>query len=150
GLWNVPHVFNVLLIQSHYLPVLRGAYSFNINREPAASFCEAARTKMVFMYVNNQDYWGHLIYADYFDTSHLNNELFDIFSNPLDWKERYIHKDYEKSLEPGAKIEEPCPDVFWFPVVTDTFCDEFVAEFENYGEWSGGKNDVRHNLRLES
>ncbi|GFO21945.1 procollagen-lysine,2-oxoglutarate 5-dioxygenase [Plakobranchus ocellatus] len=141
GLWNVPHISHTLLIQGHKLPALKGAHSFNLNVDADMSFCQAARAKMVFMYVNNQAYWGHLVYADHYDTSHLNNELFDIFNNPLDWKERYIHKDYAKALEDDAEIEMPCPDVYWFPIVTDTFCDEFVAEFENYGQWSSGKNN---------
>ncbi|GFR84006.1 procollagen-lysine,2-oxoglutarate 5-dioxygenase [Elysia marginata] len=145
GLWNVPHLGNAMLIQAHCLPALKQAHSDDLNLDSDMSFSQVARSKMVFMYVDNQAHWGHLVYAEYFDTNHLNNELFDIFNNPLDWKERYIHKDYDKALEEGAVIEQPCPDVYWFPIVTDTFCDEFVAEFENFGKWSGGKN---HDPRL--
>ena len=32
--------------------------------------------------------------------------------------------------------------MFWFPVVTERFCDELVAEMENYGSWSDGSNSV--------
>lgn len=145
GLWNVPHIANALLIQGHYLPAFKQAHSQNLNLDPDMSFSKVARNKVIFMYVDNQVHWGHLVNAEYFDTTHLNNELFNIFQNPVDWKERYIHKDYEKSLEEGAVIEQPCPDVYWFPIVTDTFCDEFVAEFENFGKWSGGTN---HDPRL--
>ncbi|KAK3796261.1 hypothetical protein RRG08_041577 [Elysia crispata] len=145
GLWNIPHLSNTLLIQGHRLPALKGAHSHNLDLDPDMSFCQMARKKMVFMYVDNQAYWGHLVIAEYFETNHLNNELFNIFQNPMDWKERYIHKDYEKALEEEAVIEQPCPDVYWFPIVSDTFCDEFVAEFENFGKWSGGSN---HDPRL--
>ena len=94
------------------------------------------------MYVTNRKKWGHLVVTENFDTSHLNNELFNIFINKLDWAHRYIHKDYATSLAENAEIEMPCPDVYWFPIVSDTFCEEFIAEFENFGKWSGGKNVV--------
>lgn len=37
---------------------------------------------------------------------------------------------------------QPCPDVFWFPVLTEKACDELVEEMEHYGSWSGGKHQV--------
>ncbi|XP_005094861.1 procollagen-lysine,2-oxoglutarate 5-dioxygenase 1 [Aplysia californica] len=141
GLWNVPFVASVLLIQGQRLPLLRDAYTNNPDLDADMSFCEKARQEVLFMYVSNRKYWGHLVYADGFDTSHLHNELFDIFNNRLDWESRYIHENYSTSLQEDVKIEMPCPDVYWFPIVSDTFCDEFVAELENYGQWSGGKNE---------
>lgn len=42
-------------------------------------------------------------------------------------------------------VLQPCPDVFWFPVLTEKFCDELVEEMEHYGSWSGGKHQVRVN-----
>lgn len=38
---------------------------------------------------------------------------------------------------------QPCPDVYWFPIFTDTACDELVEEMEHYGQWSTGDNTVR-------
>lgn len=141
GLWNVPFISHVMLIQGQRLHSLRGGFTYNYEVDPDMSFCEKARDQKVFMYVSNRKYWGHQVNAEGFDTSHLNNELFNIFSNQLDWENRYIHKDYSKALEKDIVIDQPCPDVYWFPIVTDTFCDEFVAEFENFGKWSGGKNE---------
>ena len=60
---------------------------------------------------------------------------------------RYLHPNYSTSLEAETKVEEPCPDVFWFPIFTEKFCAEFVAEAEHYGEWSDGSNA---DSRLES
>ncbi|XP_059152546.1 procollagen-lysine,2-oxoglutarate 5-dioxygenase 1-like isoform X2 [Physella acuta] len=141
GLWNVPHVTNLILIHGHKLPALKDGFSFSPDYDPDISFCQKARQQVIFMYLTNQDRWGHLVYADEFDTKHLHSELFEIFNNRLDWEYRYIHSNYSKSLATDAVIEMPCPDVYWFPIVTDTFCDEFVAEFENFGQWSGGKNE---------
>ena len=35
---------------------------------------------------------------------------------------------------------QPCPDVFWYPLFTEQFCDEIVAEMEHLGAWSDGSN----------
>lgn len=42
----------------------------------------------------------------------------------------------------GGTIFQPCPDVFWFPVLSERACDELVEEMEHYGKWSGGKHHV--------
>ena len=41
-------------------------------------------------------------------------------------------------------ILQPCPDVYWYPLVTDKFCQDYIEEMENFGQWSGGKNVVSH------
>lgn len=43
---------------------------------------------------------------------------------------------------------QPCPDVYWFPVVTPTFCTHLIEEMENFGQWSDGSNKVCHFLSL--
>ena len=87
--------------------------------------------------------WGHLLNADDFDTSHLHNELWEIVNNQYDWEQRYLHDNYTQSLEEDAEIASPCPDVYWFPMVTDRFADELVAVMEKHGSWSDGTNNVR-------
>ena len=42
--------------------------------------------------------------------------------------------------------EQPCPDVYWFPMFTERFCADFVAEAEHFGKWSDGSNNVRIQL----
>ncbi|KAK1795179.1 hypothetical protein P4O66_009920 [Electrophorus voltai] len=59
-----------------------------------------------------------------------------------DWKEKYIHPNYTQIFSENH-VEQPCPDVFWFPVLTEQACDELVEEMENYGSWSGGKHEDR-------
>ena len=64
---------------------------------------------------------------------------------------RYIHPDYARNLADsseeeggeGANFSEPCPDVYWFPIVSHRFADELVAECEHFGKWSDGSNTVR-------
>uniref|UniRef100_A0A9L9PXC2 Procollagen-lysine,2-oxoglutarate 5-dioxygenase 2 n=1 Tax=Homo sapiens TaxID=9606 RepID=A0A9L9PXC2_HUMAN len=62
----------------------------------------------------------------------------------MDWKEKYINRDYSKIFTENI-VEQPCPDVFWFPIFSEKACDELVEEMEHYGKWSGGKH---HDSRI--
>lgn len=33
--------------------------------------------------------------------------------------------------------------MYWFPLLTEQMCDELVEEMEHYGQWSGGRHEVR-------
>lgn len=33
--------------------------------------------------------------------------------------------------------------MYWFPLLTEQMCDELVGEMEHYGQWSGGRHEVR-------
>ena len=46
GLWNVPYMSNVLLIQGQLLSTLKDAYTHNRNIDPDMSFCEKARQEV--------------------------------------------------------------------------------------------------------
>ena len=60
------------------------------------------------------------------------------------WEKKYIHPEYKKYLEADFKLEEPCTDVFWFPLFSAQFCWDLIDEVEQFGLWSGGKHDVSH------
>ena len=30
--------------------------------------------------------------------------------------------------------------MFWFPVVTDEFCEDLIVMMEHFGQWSGGRH----------
>ncbi|XP_046571507.1 multifunctional procollagen lysine hydroxylase and glycosyltransferase LH3-like [Haliotis rubra] len=141
GLWNVPFISSTYLVQGQKLPSLRNAYSINSELDPDMSFTKHVRDQGSFLYVTNRQKFGHLVEVDHYETDHYVNDMFDIFNNPTEWEERYIHPDYAKSLNEDADILQPCPDVFWFPVVTEQFCKDFVDTMENFGQWSGGKNE---------
>ena len=97
---------------------------------------------MIRTIVTNRANFGHLVDADNFNTEHLNNELWEISRNRWDWEQRYIHVNYSQGLEENAILTQPCPDVYWFPIVTERFADELVAEVEHNGKWSDGSNKV--------
>ena len=93
------------------------------------------------MYATNTQYFGHLINPESFNTSLIRPEMYEIFTNYEDWINRYVHENYSKYIESNDKYLQPCPDVYWFPVVSDEFCDDLIVMTEHFGEWSGGRNN---------
>lgn len=140
GLWNVPFLMNAILVQGSRLNKLRGAHVSSATLDPDMAFCKRARELGYFMYVTNQKRHGHLANPENYEMHHVNNDLYNLFENPYDWERRYLHENYSQSLQADAQIEMPCPDVYWFPIVSDTFCDEFVETMEASDKWSSGSN----------
>jgi len=141
GLWNFPFISGAYLINGSLIKneETRPNYINNL-LDADMAFAVNNRDRDIFMYISNRVDWGHLINADNFDTSHLHNEMYQIFDNRWDWELRYLHANWSKSLEPNSTLIQPCPDVYWFPVLTPRYCREHVAEVENFGKWSDGSN----------
>ncbi|XP_033841716.1 procollagen-lysine,2-oxoglutarate 5-dioxygenase 2 isoform X2 [Periophthalmus magnuspinnatus] len=142
GVWNIPFMAHVYLIQGATLRnELKERNHFVLEKlDPDMAFCRNVRELGVFMYITNRHEFGRLISTANYNISHYNNDLWQIFENPVDWKEKYIHQNYTQIFTHNY-MEEPCPDVFWFPVLTEKACDELVEEMEHYGSWSGGKHE---------
>ncbi|CAH8641938.1 unnamed protein product [Heterobilharzia americana] len=146
GIWNVPLVRSAYLISRW---AVRKLVDTKLGDEIDMNFAKEARDKNIFMFVDNQMEFGYLINADNYTYNHLHNDLWQIFDNPQDWEEQYIHPLYFNSVKPEvtmADIEQPCPDVFWFPLLTELFCKQLIEEVENFGQWSNGDN---YDPRLE-
>lgn len=45
-----------------------------------------------------------MVNAENFDTSHLNNELYEITNNRWDWEKRYIHPNYSRNLDLNVSV----------------------------------------------
>lgn len=60
------------------------------------------------------------------------------------WEKKYLHPEFNRYLNtvPFSELEQPCPDVFWMPIVTTKFCWDLIDEMEHYGKWSGGGHQV--------
>uniref|UniRef100_A0A4W3H928 procollagen-lysine 5-dioxygenase n=2 Tax=Callorhinchus milii TaxID=7868 RepID=A0A4W3H928_CALMI len=163
GLWNVPYMAHVYLIQGEVLRThMKEKNHFVLDRMDAdMSLCRTVREmtiekekgsptpesfhmfkppKGIFMYITNLHEFGRLISTQNYNTSHLHSDIWQIFDNPLDWREKYIHPDYSKIFSEDM-VEQPCPDVYWFPIFSDTMCDHLVEEMEHYGIWSGGRSE---------
>ncbi|XP_077365334.1 procollagen-lysine,2-oxoglutarate 5-dioxygenase 2 isoform X2 [Festucalex cinctus] len=141
GVWNIPYMAHIYLVQGSVLRnELKEKNYFVLEKlDPDMALCKHTRDLGVFMYLTNRHDFGRLLSAANYNTSHYNSDLWQIFENPLDWKEKYIDPNYMKIFTENY-LEEPCPDVFWFPIFTEKACDEIVEEMENHGSWSGGKH----------
>uniref|UniRef100_A0A674DP20 procollagen-lysine 5-dioxygenase n=1 Tax=Salmo trutta TaxID=8032 RepID=A0A674DP20_SALTR len=142
GVWNIPYMAHIYLIKGEVLRnQLKERNHFVLEKlDPDMALCRHARELGMFMYITNRHEFGRLISTANFNTSHYNSDLWQIFENPVDWKEKYIHPNYTHIFTENY-LEEPCPDVFWFPVFTERACDELVEEMEHYGSWSGGSHE---------
>lgn len=140
GVWNVPFISEAILMTSEFVHTNKIAFE-DINLDPDMMFAKTLRDQDVFMYATNMHQFGHLVNPDGFNTTLTRPEMYEIFNNFDDWAARFIHQEYYKALEPESKLEQPCPDVYWFPIVTDEFCASLIDMMETYGQWSGGKNN---------
>uniref|UniRef100_A0A672P6Z4 Procollagen-lysine,2-oxoglutarate 5-dioxygenase 1 n=1 Tax=Sinocyclocheilus grahami TaxID=75366 RepID=A0A672P6Z4_SINGR len=141
GLWNVPYVSHIFLMKADALRTdLKDPDLFeSATLDPDMAFCSKVRNKGVFMFVTNVHTYGRVLSTENYQTNHLHNDLWQVFENPVEWEERYIHENYSNVLKDGF-IETPCPDVYWFPVFTDVACKHLIEEMEHFGQWSGGGN----------
>ncbi|KAK9401183.1 PLOD2: Procollagen-lysine-2-oxoglutarate 5-dioxygenase 2 [Crotalus adamanteus] len=146
GVWNVPYVANIYLIKGQILrsEMNERNYFAREKLDSDMAMCRNAREMGIFMYLTNRHEFGRLVSTANYNTSHYNNDLWQIFENPVDWKETYINPNYSKIFTENI-VEQPCPDVFWFPIFSETACNELVEEMEHFGQWSGGKH---HDSRI--
>jgi procollagen-lysine,2-oxoglutarate 5-dioxygenase len=148
GVWNVPYISSCYLLHGSLLHDADTRPSFVADGLDAdMALCHNLREADVFLHVTNREAFGHLINAEDFSTEHLHNDMYEIVNNKEDWERRYLHANYSQNLEEGREHAQPCPDVFWFPIMSDRFADELVAEMENHGKWSDGTNK---DARLDS
>ncbi|XP_050309615.1 procollagen-lysine,2-oxoglutarate 5-dioxygenase isoform X2 [Anthonomus grandis grandis] len=143
GLWNVPYINSAYVINSTLLKTYdRSQLSYNKPTVDAdMAICQTLRDLDVFMYVSNRVDFGHLINADSYDITRTEPDMYQIFENEQDWEEAYIHPDYPEELNPQHKNEQPCPDVYRFPIVTRKFAQSLINMMESFGKWSSGKNE---------
>ncbi|CAF0816227.1 unnamed protein product [Rotaria sp. Silwood1] len=142
GLFNVPHVAHCYLLNGTFLKSFTPKY-IDATIDPDVKFSQSLRDAEYFIYLNNEINYGHLIDPDNFNISLILPELYEVFNNFKDWKDRYIHPDYYKSLQPNATFQQPCPDVFWFPVVTNEFTQDLIDLMEKFNQWSGSSHADR-------
>ncbi|XP_078101512.1 multifunctional procollagen lysine hydroxylase and glycosyltransferase LH3 [Sander vitreus] len=143
GLWNVPYITQAYLIKGSVLRSKLSQASLFVDETMDADmvFCRSIRDQGVFMFVSNRDEFGRLVASSNFNTSRLHPDMWQIFDNPVDWKEKYISENYSKIFEDEKSfVEQPCPDVYWFPAFSEKMCDHLVETMEHHGEWSGGSH----------
>lgn len=141
GLWNVPFISTVYLVKSSVLT----DFSYELtNTDPDMAVCWHMRSKGIFMHVINTELFGHLIDSDYYEANRTHPDFYQLFNNRYDWERKYIAADYSKQLEKDFVPVQPCPDVYWFSIATEKFCDHLRDIVEAFGKWSDGThNDKR-------
>uniref|UniRef100_A0A7N9AMV3 procollagen-lysine 5-dioxygenase n=1 Tax=Mastacembelus armatus TaxID=205130 RepID=A0A7N9AMV3_9TELE len=158
GLWNVPYISQAYMIKGSVLHSKLAQVSLYVNEamDPDMVFCRSVRDQVtllghrsqdalcpqgVFMFVSNRDEFGRLVASSNFNTSRLHPDMWQIFDNPVDWKEKYIHENYSKIFEDEKSfVDQPCPDVYWFPAFSEKMCDHLVETMEDFGQWSMGSH----------
>ncbi|XP_048860759.1 procollagen-lysine,2-oxoglutarate 5-dioxygenase 1 isoform X1 [Brienomyrus brachyistius] len=141
GIWNVPYITSVYLVKATILRtdlIAENLYQSG-TLDPDMAFCLNVRNQGVFMFVTNRQEFGRVVSTENYQTQHLHNDLWQIFENPVDWEERYIHQNYSRIMSENH-VETPCPDVYWFPIFTEVACRHLIEEMEHYGQWSGGSS----------
>uniref|UniRef100_A0A8C6L5H2 Procollagen-lysine,2-oxoglutarate 5-dioxygenase 1 n=1 Tax=Nothobranchius furzeri TaxID=105023 RepID=A0A8C6L5H2_NOTFU len=152
GVWNVPYVSSVYLVEAGVLrsDLKQNQLFTSSSLDPDMAFCHNVRSQTscvtrafisqgIFMFVSNMDTFGRILSTENYRTEHLHNDLWQIFENQQDWQDRYIHENYTRMMT-DKLVENPCPDVYWFPIFTDVACNHMVEEMEHFGKWSGGGN----------
>ena len=132
AIWNVPYLTGIYLIKREIIEQNPNIYYENSNLDIDMRFCKNIRKKNIFMYVSNMDNYGYIDENEF--------TIYDI--DHIKWEEKYIHHEYIKSRNNLFSIcDEPCKDVYLFPIFTELFCEEIINYCNNLNQWSDGKND---------
>ncbi|CAG9781920.1 unnamed protein product [Diatraea saccharalis] len=148
GIWNVPFITNCYLMKmSVFRNTEAKSISYSVEDTDAdMAFCSNLRQLGIFMHVSNELDFGHLVNPENYDISRTHPDVYSMFDNKIEWEARYLHDDYNINFEEGRKHLMPCPDVYWFPLMSPRFCKEWIEVMEAYGQWSDGSNNDK---RLE-
>lgn len=144
GMWNVPYVSSCFIIKKSKFKYMQYDHE---SFDPDMALCEGLRNNGIFMYVTNVKIYGHLINNEDFNIEKTRPDFYTLLSNQADWEQRYINPMYIEQFNPNFTHKQPCPDVYWFPIVTERFCKDLVAIMEKFGKWSDGSNS---DSRIES
>jgi len=142
GLWNVPCVSLVYLLNVRSVP--NPGLLLHFTRENDKIYCSRPDSRSPSLewpfYLTNAEHLGHRISSNYFNTKRPHPELYQVLQNRFDWEISYLHPNWKTALTQSGPVEEPCPDVFRFPLVTENFCREMIETSERQGKWNIGTN----------
>ncbi|XP_045509441.1 procollagen-lysine,2-oxoglutarate 5-dioxygenase isoform X2 [Colias croceus] len=142
GIWNVPFITNCYLLNMELFrkPAYKGVTYSKEGVDADMAFCESLRNLGIMMHVSNEEDMGYLVDPESFDPKRTHPDVYQLLHNRRDWERRYISPDYWRNFDDGKQHSMPCPDVYWFPLVTERFCAEWIDIMEAYGKWSDGSN----------
>ncbi|XP_063965502.1 procollagen-lysine,2-oxoglutarate 5-dioxygenase 1-like [Lytechinus pictus] len=142
GIWNVPYINNIYLVKGELLQKHHPNFKGEEDLDTDMALGIDLRSKGVFMYlVNMAEEYGHIITLDNYETTHLHNDMWEIWNNKEDWEAKYLSPEYFVVREMDRmNMTMPCTDVYTFPLMSRTWARELIEEMENFGQWSGGSN----------
>lgn len=148
GVWNVPYVSHAYLIEGAALRGPLGAEPVfsQSDTDPDMALCQRARETGLFLHVTNREHFGHLLVTSNYNSSRRHPDLLQLPHNTQDWEQQYLHENYSRIFQ-ETLYEEPCPDVFRFPLFSERFCRELLEEAQGYGSWSQEQAGV-HSVAL--
>ncbi|TRZ07367.1 hypothetical protein HGM15179_019737 [Zosterops borbonicus] len=138
GVWNVPYVSHAYLVGGAALrgPLGEGPVFDHAHLDPDMAFCAQARDKGLFLHVTNRRHFGHLVVTNGFNSSGRGHpELWERPRNPWDWDQQYLHPNHSRIFQ-DQLLQQPCPDVFQFPLFSGHFGRELREEAELHGGWA--------------
>ncbi|XP_063681239.1 procollagen-lysine,2-oxoglutarate 5-dioxygenase-like [Bolinopsis microptera] len=134
GLWNVAFVNHLVAIRGDVIKDKKVSY-VNTKYDDSnydVGFNSNARKNNVFLYMVNLKEHGHLKRMENYTSHRVHNDLWQIFTNTLDWKLNYIHPDFDKYLtKTRPEFPQPCPDVYHFPLLSTKFSWHIIHELES-------------------
>ncbi|XP_033928119.1 multifunctional procollagen lysine hydroxylase and glycosyltransferase LH3-like isoform X2 [Melopsittacus undulatus] len=137
SVWNVPYISHAYLIEGAALrgPLGAGPVFSQSETDPDMALCQRARETGLFLHVTNREHFGHLLVTSNYNSSRKHPDLLQLPHNTQDWEQEYLHENYSRIFQESL-YEEPCPDVFRFPLFSARFCRELLEEALGYGAWS--------------
>ncbi|KAM3968969.1 procollagen lysyl hydroxylase [Aphomia sociella] len=141
GIWNVPFITNCYLAKVTVLRKPEQALTYSKEElDPDMAFCHSLRDLGIHMHVSNELDFGHLVNPESYDISRTHPDVYQVRDNKIEWEKRYLNENYSLNFAPDKKHLMPCPDVYWFPMMSKRFCMEWIDVMEAYGQWSDGSN----------
>eukprot|EP00730_Choanoeca_flexa_P020289 TRINITY_DN9919_c0_g1_i1.p1 TRINITY_DN9919_c0_g1~~TRINITY_DN9919_c0_g1_i1.p1 ORF type:complete len:743 (+),score=187.34 TRINITY_DN9919_c0_g1_i1:176-2404(+) len=149
GVWTVPLAFELLVIQSRLVPLVKDAFmqAKAVAREGTSTvswftvqtaLCLHLRSYGMHTHVTNVHHYGHLLNADEFDATKVHPDFYMVRENPKEWEQRYLNEHYHEYKEHG--FIPGCNDVFKVPIFSKQYAQALIDECEHFGEWSNGQH----------
>lgn len=155
GVWSVPLVMDGIFITHDVTVELErmltaiaasSAMESAIIREEQTSFFITAlisqmlRKAGVHLHVTNMATFGHIIDNSNYDATKVRPDVYLLEGNKVHWTAVYLHPHYDRYPQ-VTQVRPECPEIYNFPLFTETFCNEFVEQAEAYGGWSGASKE---------
>jgi len=130
SVWNVPYLTGIYLVKRAFLEAFPHVYTSK-DMDTDMAFAKNVRDSHHFMYVSNLETYGYISDGP---------ALFHVQSPT--WERDYLHPAYIRYRDRLKNLcEEPCSDVYCFPLFTSKFCSELITLCETSQLWSSGRSD---------